>query len=187
MAIRVQPTALPDVLLVDVDRFGDERGFFMEAYHRGRYVDAGIDATFLQDNHSRSRKGILRGIHLQDKTAPMGKLVRCGAGGILDVAVDLRTNSPTFGKWVAEELTEDNNRQLYVPAGYGHGFVTLTESADVLYKCTAQYAPESEITVLWNDPDLGVDWRVPDPTTSARDAGGISAREYRELPESRRF
>jgi dTDP-4-dehydrorhamnose 3,5-epimerase len=187
MGIRIQPTAIPEVLLIDVERFGDDRGFFMETYHRGRYVEAGLTAAFLQDNHSRSRGGILRGLHLQDRTAPMGKLMRCSAGAILDVAIDLRTSSATFGQWVAEELSEENNRQFYVPPGFGHGFLTLSDSADVQYKCTNVYAPESEITLAWNDPDIGIEWPTSTPSMSGRDAGGISLSEYRALPATRVF
>lgn len=187
MAIRVEATELRDVLRVEVDRSGDERGFFMEAYHRDRYFEAGIIDPFVQDNHSRSVRSVLRGIHLQDRTAPMGKLVRCSVGAILDVAVDLRVASPTFGKWISDELTEDNSRQLYLPPGFGHGFLTLSDSADVQYKCTNVYTPASEITVAWNDPQLAVDWGEVEPIVSDRDAGGMSLRDYSALPTERRF
>lgn len=186
MAIKVSQTPISGLLIVDVDRFGDERGFFMETYNRDRYVEAGIAETFVQDNHSRSHRGVLRGLHLQDRTAPMAKLVRCSAGEVLDVAVDLRTGSSTFGRWHAEMLTEENSRQLMIPAGFGHGFVTLSDTADLQYKCSNLYAPASEVTVAWDDPEIGIDWGVGSPQVSDRDAAGISLAEYREL-EARRF
>ena len=185
MDIHVSQTRLEGVLLVETDVFRDERGFFMEAYHRENYVAAGIDATFVQDNHSRSAKHVLRGIHYQDMTAPMGKLVRCVAGAILDVAVDLRAGSPTFGEWVAEELTAENFRQLWVPPGFGHAFLALTDGAEVYYKCSGLYAPPSEGTVAWNDPEIAVDWPVKEPSVSGRDSAGMSLQEYVANPAFR--
>lgn len=182
MDITVTPTKLEGVLLIDTDFFRDERGFFIEVWHQQTYREHGLDLTFVQDNHSRSKHKVLRGLHYQDMTAPMGKLVRCTSGAILDVAVDLRARSRTFGQWVSAELTADNMRQIYVPEGFGHGFVTLSDFAEVQYKCTGLYTPVSEGTVAWNDPDVGIDWPFDDPVLSARDQQGMSLREYRENP-----
>jgi dTDP-4-dehydrorhamnose 3,5-epimerase len=154
----------------------------VENYHRQRFIDAGIADDFVQDNHSRSGRGVLRGIHYQDMTAPMGKLVRCTNGRILDVAVDLRAGSPTFGKWFATELSHDGMRQLLVPVGFGHAFLTLSESADVQYKCTGYYSQAAEGTVRWNDPDLGIDWPIQDPIVSQKDAQAPTLRDYLARP-----
>lgn len=182
MAIRITPTRLDGVVLIDTDFFRDERGFFIEVWHKARYAEAGLDYDFVQDNHSRSSKKVLRGLHYQDPTAPMGKLVRCTAGAILDVAVDLRVSSATFGQWVSAELSADNMRQIMVPAGFGHGFVTLSDSAEVQYKCTGLYTPDAEGTVAWNDAEIGIEWPFADPTLSARDRAGMSLAEYRRRP-----
>lgn len=182
MDIHVTKTKIDGVVVIDTDFFRDERGMFMEVYHRERYAEHGIPDEMVQDNHSRSEKKVLRGFHYQDMTAPMGKLVRCTAGAILDVAVDLRVSSPTFGQWVAVELTADNMRQIWVPAGFGHAFATLSDSADVQYKCSGYYAPSSEGTVAWNDPEIGVEWPFNDPILSARDTAGMSLAAYRERP-----
>lgn len=136
----------------------------------------------MQDNHSRSARGVLRGIHYQDMTAPMGKLVRCTAGRILDVAVDLRAGSPTFGKWFATELSDDTQRQLLVPVGFGHAFLTLTDSADVQYKCTGYYARQAEGALRWNDPDLKIDWPIRDPIVSQKDEHAPTLKEYLARP-----
>ncbi|HWO93801.1 MAG TPA: dTDP-4-dehydrorhamnose 3,5-epimerase [Dehalococcoidia bacterium] len=178
-------TKLPGVLIIDTDFFRDERGFFIESYHRQRYAEHGITDEFVQDNHSRSAKGVLRGLHYQDMTAPMGKLVRCTRGAIWDVAVDLRAGSPTFGQWVGVELTEQNMRQLLVPVGFGHGFVALEDGSDVQYKCTGFYTPASEGTIAWNDADLGIEWPIADPIVSKRDSQGRSLREYAAAPAFR--
>jgi len=180
--ITVTRCRLEGVLLVSTDFFRDERGFFIENYHRQRFADHGITDDFVQDNHSRSSRGVLRGFHYQDMTAPMGKLVRCTIGRILDVAVDLRVGSPTLGQWVAEELSEENMRQLWVPAGFGHAFVALSETADVQYKCSGYYTPASAGTVAWNDPDTGVEWPIENPQGSKRDSAGRSLREYLAAP-----
>lgn len=185
MDIHVAPTKLDGVLLIDTDFFRDERGFFIEAYHETRYREHGLPTGFVQDNHSRSARKVLRGFHYQDMTAPMGKLVRCTAGEVLDVAVDLRVGSPTFGEWVAAELTSANMRQIWVPPGFGHAFVTLSEAAEVQYKCTGLYTPSSEGTVAWDDPAIGVDWPFRDPVLSARDTQGMSLAQYRERPAFR--
>jgi dTDP-4-dehydrorhamnose 3,5-epimerase len=182
MDIHVTKTKLDGVVVIDTDFFRDERGFFIEVYHKQRYADAGLDYEFVQDNHSRSERKVLRGFHYQDITAPMGKLVRCTAGAILDVAVDLRVGSPTFAQWVAVELTADNMRQIMVPDGFGHAFATLSEVAEVSYKCTGLYTPSSEGGVRWNDPDLAVDWPFDDPILSGRDQNSGSLQDYLRAP-----
>lgn len=182
MDITVTRSRLEGVLLVDTDFFRDERGFFIENYHRERFREHGLTAEFVQDNHSRSGKGVLRGMHYQDMTAPMGKLVRCTVGAVLDVAVDLRVGSPTFGEWVAEELSEENMRQLYCPPGFAHGFLTLSDTADVQYKCTGLYTPSSEGSVVWNDPEIGIQWPSATPVLSKKDSAAPSLAEYRVHP-----
>lgn len=182
MDITVTPTKLDGVVLIDTDFFRDERGFFIEAWHQETYRQHGLDLQFVQDNHSRSKHKVLRGLHYQDMTAPMGKLVRCTSGAILDVAVDLRVSSPTFGQWASAELSADNMRQIYVPEGFGHAFVTLSDFAEVQYKCTGLYTPASEGTIAWNDPDIGIDWPFDDPVLSARDQQGMSLAQYRDNP-----
>jgi dTDP-4-dehydrorhamnose 3,5-epimerase len=181
----VRPTELQGVLVIEGTAYRDERGFLFESYHRARFVEAGIRDQFVQDNHSRSRKGVLRGFHYQDATAPMAKLVRCTTGVILDVAVDLRLGSPTFGRWFATELSQDNLRQVFVPVGFGHAFLALSEPADVQYKCTGFYTPSAEGTIVWNDPDVGVRWPIPDPIVSDKDAAGVRLAEYRRHPAFR--
>src|SRR5690349_14538825 len=150
------PTKLPGVTIIETHFAKDSRGFFVEAYHRDRFAEHGVTYDFVQDNHSRSAKGVLRGIHYQDPRAPMAKLIRCTLGRVLDVAVDLRANSSTFGRWIAVELSEDNKRQLLIPEGFGHGFLTVSELADVQYKCSSYYRPETEGAVKWDDPDLDI-------------------------------
>ena len=152
-------TALPGVLIIEPKVFGDTRGFFIETFQVERYREIGITQPFVQDNHSRSQRGVLRGLHFQ-KTRPQGKLVRVSRGGVYDVAVDINPKSPTFGRYVGVELSDDNHRQLWIPAGYAHGFCVISEVADFEYKCTDLYFPEDEGGVIWNDPDLGIDWRV---------------------------
>ena len=185
MAIKVFPTKLEGVLIVEPDCYRDERGFFLESYHRRRYAENGLDYDFVQDNHSRSARGVLRGIHYQDLTAPLGKLVRCSLGSALDVAVDLRAGSPTFARWVAVELSADNARQLMVPVGFGHAFLTLSDWAEVQYKCTGYYASAAEGGVIWNDPDIGVEWPLATPTLSKRDAAAITLAQYLRNPAFR--
>jgi len=169
------PTALPGVLLLEPRVFGDERGFFFESFNAKTFAAAtGVTADFVQDNHSRSRRGVLRGLHYQIRQ-PQGKLVRVVAGEVFDVAVDLRRTSPTFGRWEGFRLSEQNRRMLWVPAGFAHGFLVLSESADFLYKTTDYYAPEHERCLLWDDPALGIDWPLPGgtaPSLSAKDAAG---------------
>jgi dTDP-4-dehydrorhamnose 3,5-epimerase len=179
------PTPLPDLYVVEIKFARDERGFFIESYNQREFAKAGLAATFVQDNHSRSGAKVLRGLHYQDLTAPMGKLVRCTVGAILDLAVDLRVGSLTFGKWFGVELSDQNLKQLYLPPGFAHGFATLSPSADVQYKCTNFYVPASEEAVIWNDPDLGIEWPYPDPVVSKRDAGGMSLKQYLQNPAFR--
>ncbi len=166
--MNVKQTALPGVLVIEPRVHHDGRGFFLETYHAGRYRDAGLAATFVQDNHSRSVRGTLRGLHWQEEH-PQGKLVRVLAGEIFDVAVDIRSDSPTFGRWVGVELSAENFRQIYVPPGFAHGFCVTSDIAEVEYKCTDFYDPPSERGLIWNDRDVGIAWPVADPILSARD------------------
>ncbi len=185
MDIHVSRTKLDGVVLIDTDFFRDERGFFIEAWHARVYREHGLPDAFVQDNHSRSARKVLRGLHYQDTTAPMGKLVRCTAGAILDVAVDLRAGSPTFGQWVSAELTAENMRQIWVPEGFAHGFATLSEFAEVQYKCTGFYTPSSEGGLAWDDPDVAIEWPFRDPVLSARDQSNPGLRQYLENPAFR--
>ncbi|MGJ4952590.1 dTDP-4-dehydrorhamnose 3,5-epimerase [Bradyrhizobium sp. HKCCYLS20291] len=180
--MNVIATALPEVLIVEPDRFGDARGFFLELFQATRYAAAGISGPFVQDNMSRSAHGVLRGLHLQLPNT-QGKLVSALRGRILDVAVDVRRGSPHFGRHVAVELSEDDRRQLWVPRGFAHGFAVLSESADVMYKCDAFYSPADEITIRWNDPALAIDWRVTAPTLSPRDAAAPLLADAARLPD----
>ena len=166
--MRVLPTELAGVMLVEPKVWGDQRGFFLETYHAEKYAQGGITATFVQDNHSNSLKGTLRGLHAQLRH-PQGKLVRAVQGEIFDVAVDIRPGSPTLGKWVGERLSGENFAQLYVPPGFAHGFCVLSERVDVEYKCTDVYRRDDEITVAWNDPAIGVEWPVSEPLLSDKD------------------
>lgn len=167
--MRVARTSIPDVLIVEPRVFADARGFFLESYHAERYREHGITDTFVQDNHSRSVAGTLRGLHAQRRT-PQAKLVRVVHGAIFDVAVDVRRGSPTFLRWVGMELSAENRQQLYVPAGFLHGFCVLTDSAEVEYKCSTLYAAGDEFGVAWNDPEIAIDWPVRAPILSAKDA-----------------
>ena len=161
-----------NVLLICPERFVDNRGFFAETYSQRRYTDMGVDVDFVQDNHSLSRQiGTLRGLHFQAQPHAQAKLVRCVRGAIFDVAVDIRRGSPTYGQWQGYELTAENGEQLYVPVGFAHGFVTLEPESEIVYKCSDYYAPETEGSVLWNDPDIGIDWPTEaDPILSEKDA-----------------
>lgn len=165
--------SIPDVVLFEPKVFGDDRGFFYESFNQARFEEAiGRSVSFVQDNHSRSSRGVLRGLHYQIQQT-QGKLVRVAAGTVFDVAVDLRRSSPTFGQWVGEILSADNKRQLWVPEGFGHGFVVLSDSAEFLYKTTDYYAPQHERSIAWNDPQLGIDWQFEGtPSLSAKDANG---------------
>lgn len=159
LSLEFRKLSIPDVILVESPVFKDQRGFFQETYHRAKFALGGIEADFVQDNRSFSVQGVLRGLHYQIKK-PQGKLVRAMRGRIFDVAVDLRKGSSTFGEWVGEFLSEENGRQLWVPAGFAHGFLVLSEIADVVYKCTDFYAPNFERIILWNDPKIGIRWPV---------------------------
>ena len=163
-------TEIPGVVVIEPQVFGDDRGYFMETYQIDEFAAAGIDKPFVQDNQSYSaQKGTLRGIHFQKGDAAQAKLVRCGRGAVLDVAVDLRKGSPTYKKWVAVELSAENKRQLLIPRGFGHGFVTLTDDVEFLYKEDNLYNPSTDRNILWNDPELGIDWRVENPILSEKD------------------
>ncbi|MDD2806203.1 MAG: dTDP-4-dehydrorhamnose 3,5-epimerase [Elusimicrobiales bacterium] len=164
---RLNPEGL---VLVKPRVFPDDRGFFIETYKKRDFAAAGIPAEFVQDNHSKSSQGVLRGLHYQRGAAAQGKLVRCTAGAILDVGVDLRKGSPTFGRWAAAQLTAENAHILYMPPGFAHGFLVLSETAEIIYKCTAEYSPADEGGLRWNDPDLGIEWGITAPKLSARDA-----------------
>ncbi len=174
--MKVSPSALPEVLIIEPKVYGDSRGFFFESFNQRAFNEAtGLDAKFVQDNHSRSTKGVLRGLHYQIQQ-PQGKLVRVVRGSVFDVAVDIRKSSSNFGRWVGVELTEENHRQLWVPPGFAHGFLVTSDTADFLYKTTDYYAPEFERSVAWNDPAIGVEWPLDGvaPQLSAKDKAGVS-------------
>ena len=177
--MRFTETELPGVILVEPDVHGDQRGFFLETYHAPRYREAGIAATFVQDNHSRSSKGTLRGLHGQFPHC-QGKLVRAIEGEIYDVVVDVRLGSPSYGRFVATALSAENFLQLYIPPGLAHGFCVTSEVAQVEYKCTEIYYPEDEFSVAWNDPDLGIRWPVSDPILSQKDRSAPRLREVQD-------
>lgn len=170
--MEIQETELAGMFVITPRVFEDPRGFFMETYHLAKFAAAGVDVEFVQDNHSRSGRGTLRGLHYQIEHA-QGKLVRAIRGEIYDVGVDLRRDSPTFGRWVGEYLSEENRRQLYVPPGFAHGFCVVSEIAEVTYKCTDLYHPEHERSLLWNDPQLAIDWPIDEPILSPKDEAGI--------------
>ena len=181
--MKVTPGALPDVLVLEPRVFGDERGFFLESYNQRVFREAaGIDANFVQDNHSRSARNVLRGLHYQLKQ-PQGKLVRVVAGEVFDVAVDLRRSSPRYGRWMGQRLSAANKRMLWIPTGFAHGFLALSEIAEVLYKTTDYYAPEHERCVLWNDRDIGIDWPVAGvPLVSEKDSRGVALKLAEAFP-----
>jgi dTDP-4-dehydrorhamnose 3,5-epimerase len=162
-------TPLPGVILIEPQLFSDDRGFFMETFHAEAFADAGLPTSFMQDNHSRSRRGVLRGLHYQEPK-PQGKLVRCTRGALFDVAVDVRRSSPTFAKWYGVELSESNRLMLWVPPGFAHGFCALTDEADLVYKCTSLYRSEYDRVIIWNDPAIGIEWPLRDPILSPKDA-----------------
>lgn len=173
------PSKIPEVILLEPTVYGDHRGFFMETWQRQTFAENGIDYDFVQDNHSKSSHGILRGLHYQIQQ-PQGKLVRVVEGAVFDVAVDMRQSSPTFGQWVGYELSADNHRMLWVPPGFAHGFYVMSETAEFVYKCTDYYAPEYERSVLWNDADLAINWHLVDeeqPILSEKDAVAPSFKE----------
>jgi dTDP-4-dehydrorhamnose 3,5-epimerase len=180
--MKVTPTKLPEVLLIEPKVFGDARGFFFESWNEREFERAGIHARFVQDNHSRSAKGVLRGLHYQVRQ-PQGKLVRVTEGEIFDVAVDIRRSSPTFGKWEGAHLSAQSRNMLWVPVGFAHGFCVLSEFAEVLYKATDFYAAEHERCILWNDADIKIDWPLSGaPRLSAKDAAGVRLRDAEVFP-----
>jgi dTDP-4-dehydrorhamnose 3,5-epimerase len=174
--VKVLETQLPGVLIIEPKVFGDHRGFFLETFQVERYRDAGIGLPFVQDNHSRSQRGVLRGLHFQ-RTRPQGKLVSVSRGAVYDVAVDINPDSPTCGQYVGVELTDENHRQLWVPPGYAHGFCVLSEVADFQYKCTDLYFPADEGGLLWNDPDVNIPWPLDTPQLSAKDQANPTLRQ----------
>ena len=183
--MKITPSAkIPDVLVIEPTVHRDERGVFLESWHEKRLASAGLAATFVQDNHSRSRRGTLRGLHYQMGN-PQGKLVSVVQGEVYDVAVDLRRSSPTFCQWVHEGLSSDNHSQLWIPPGFAHGFYVLSESADLLYKCTTYYSADHDRTIRWDDPDLAIDWPLLDgrpPILSAKDASAPLLRDAPAYP-----
>ncbi len=175
--MNVIKTALPDVLIIEPEVFGDSRGFFLETYQKKRYIEAGIDYDFVQDNRSRSQKNVLRGLHFQ-VSRPQGKLVSVTQGEVYDVAVDINPNSGTFGKYIGAHLSADNHRQLWVPPGYAHGFAVLSDTADFFYKCTDYYDPSDEAGIIWNDPEINIQWPVSEPVLSEKDSSLPTLDEY---------
>ncbi|MDO4906477.1 dTDP-4-dehydrorhamnose 3,5-epimerase [Neisseria sp.] len=175
--MQITDTVIPDVKIIQPKVFGDERGFFLETFEKNRYREMlGIEADFVQDNHSRSQKGVLRGLHFQTEN-PQGKLVRCVRGEVFDVAVDIRPDSPTFGKWAGVILNEENKTQFWIPPGLAHGFAVLSDTADFEYKCTDFYNPKAEGCLIWNDPAVGIDWPLQNPLLSAKDQQGKTLEE----------
>lgn len=172
--MKISKTAIAGPLIIEPQVFGDERGLFMETWNAEAFARAGLELTFVQDNHSRSQRGVLRGLHFQNP-GPQGKLVRVTSGAVFDVAVDLRRSSPTFGQWVGIELSAENRRMFWIPEGFAHGFLTLADNTDFLYKCTAPYAPQSEHTLAWDDPALGIGWPLDGlvPIISEKDRRGV--------------
>ena len=190
--MKIIETHLPGVVVIEPKVFGDKRGFFLETFRQDVLQQAGIDVTFVQDNHSRSGQGVLRGMHYQ-LTQTQGKLVRVTSGSVFDVAVDVRHGSPTFGQWYGAQLDEESMRMMYVPPGYAHGFVVLSESADFLYKCTDYYHPESEQGIAWNDPDIGIEWPIANLTSdvalSEKDKKNVLLKDQSidKLPSYKKF
>ena len=180
--MKITKTKLEGVVIIEPDVFGDNRGFFMESWNKKKMAEAGLDYDFVQDNHSKSTaKGTLRGIHFQKGDKAQAKLVRCVKGAVLDVAVDLRKNSPTFKQWVGVELSEENKKQLLIPRGFGHGFVTLTDDVEFLYKADNYYAPEADAGVRWNDPEIGVEWGIENPILSEKDKKNPFLKDCKDL------
>jgi dTDP-4-dehydrorhamnose 3,5-epimerase len=182
--MNVVASAIPDVKILRPKVFGDARGFFLETWNQRAFAEGGLDVAFVQDNHSRSSRGTLRGLHYQIRQ-PQGKLVRVALGEVFDIAVDLRRSSPTFGRWVGAILSDRNHDMLWVPPGFAHGFLVLSETADFQYKCTGFYAPEHERAIRWNDPDLGIEWPLPDgmePLLSGKDRTAPLFRDAETFP-----
>lgn len=180
--MKITKTKLDGVVIIESDVFGDNRGFFMESWNKKKMEENGLYYDFVQDNHSKSTvKGTLRGIHFQKGNKAQAKLVRCVKGAVLDVAVDLRKNSPTFKQWVGVELNEENKKQLLIPRGFGHGFVTLTDDVEFLYKADNYYAPEADAGIRWNDPEIGVEWGVENPILSEKDKKNPFLKDCKDL------
>jgi dTDP-4-dehydrorhamnose 3,5-epimerase len=179
--LNVIQTGIPDLLIIEPRVFADERGFFLEIFHAARFREAGLPDSFVQDNHSRSKRGVIRGLHYQEPEG-QGKLVRCTRGALFDVAVDIRAGSPAFGRWYGMELSEETMRMLWIPAGFAHGFCALTDEADLVYKCTVPYSPRHEHSIVWNDPEIGIKWPVSDPVLSPKDAAAPPLKNASPLP-----
>lgn len=179
--MKITESSLPGVFVIEPKRFGDKRGFFLETYRESVYEEHGLPTRYVQDNHSRSSKGVLRGMHYQ-MVQPQGKLVRAATGAVFDVAVDVRKGSPNYGQWFGAELSEDNMRLMYVPPGFAHGFVVLSETADFIYKCTDYYHPDSEQGIAWDDPDVGIDWPIKDVMLSEKDKRNPKLKDQKVLP-----
>jgi len=177
--MNVKPTKIPDVLIIEPKVFGDDRGFFFESYNENRFRELGIDLHWMQDNHVRSTQNTLRGLHFQ-RGKGQAKLVRCVRGSVWDVAVDIRHDSPTLGKWHAVELTEENMKMFFIPVGFAHGYAVLSDEAEALYKCSNVYDPELEDEILWNDPDIAVGWPISSPNLSERDINAQTFKQYLE-------
>lgn len=186
--MRLLPCAIDGPLIIEPQVFGDDRGYFMESWSAAKFAAAGLDLDFVQDNHSRSQKGVLRGMHFQNP-GPQGKLVRVVSGAVFDVAVDLRRSSPTFGKWIGVELSAENKRMFWVPQGFAHGFLTLRNDTDFLYKCDAPYVPGHEHTLAWDDPEIGIDWPTDglDIQLSAKDRDGLPLSDVQALSDVQGF
>ncbi len=185
MKTRLSKTPLEGLLVINIDFFSDDRGFFLESWHKRDFAEAGLSFDFVQDSHSRSSYRVLRGLHYQDTRAPMLKLVRCTVGRVFDVAVDLRVSSPTFGKWYGIELSAENKTQLLIPIGFAHGFLTLSDVCEIQYKQTDYYRPQTEGGIIWNDPEVGIEWPLRDPVLSKRDQNQASLKQYLQSPAFR--
>ena len=183
MRITATDEKLPGVRLLEYETFEDDRGFFYETYSQRKFADLGIDLTFVQDNHSRSKGGVVRGLHYQAPAGAQWRLVRCTVGEIFDVVVDLQVDSPTFGRWIGVRLSADNKAQLLIPPAYAHGFAVVSEVAEVQYKCTGLHHPEAERALAYDDPEIAIAWPVEQPITSAKDASAPSFRDYRAHPD----
>lgn len=182
MKTNVIKTPLKDLLVLEIDPISDERGYFIEFWNKRDFAEVNLQLEFVQENQSGSKHGVIRGLHYQNLTAPTHKLVRCIFGEVFDVAVDLRTNSQTFGKWFGIKLSAENKEQLYIPIGFAHGFAVISEYAEVLYKQTEFYTPSSEGTIVWNDSDIAIDWPITNPILSHKDTSGKTLKEYLENP-----
>ena len=186
MNIKVRPAGSDGLLIIEPDCVFDDRGFFMESYRRDKFRENGIDIDFVQDNHSRSRKGVMRGMHYQNEKGPQYRLVRCTVGEVFDVAVDLRVGSPTFGKWFGVKLTSENRHQLLIPPAFAHGFATLSDVAEVQYKVSGHHNPAAEACLAWDDPDVAIEWPVRDPILSEKDRHhGRRLKDYLRAPAFR--